>query len=270
MQGLGTFTYISRDSLTSTVVGLSNSYVKTDIVIPTYTTLEANNPLEPSLRSTTAGLGSLVTGTGSGYVSTFSISSLYGVENIILRSTTTGIINVLGTLPATTYATTSIPSQSNTVFIYTNSIQQSSNITITPTGIQTKDIYCTCNVIANVFRANEFYADGTKLLGPSDIRLKYDIKPLSNVLENIMSLEGVSYRKKDAPEKPWIGFIAQDVERLYPELVRTENEIKRLKYDSIGVILLEGIKELNSECDKMLSTLTSLSTNKGVCRTTLQ
>jgi len=55
-----------------------------------------------------------------------------------------------------------------------------------------------------------------------------------------------------APERQLLGFIAQDVEPVYPELVFT-NETKSIKYDSIGVILLEAIKELNLHCDELLA-----------------
>ena len=61
------------------------------------------------------------------------------------------------------------------------------------------------------------------------------------------------------------------MEYVFPELVFTHSNIKSIKYDSIGVVLLEAIKELNSECDELLSTVTSLSLpySKGACRATL-
>jgi hypothetical protein len=53
-----------------------------------------------------------------------------------------------------------------------------------------------------------------------------------------------------------LGFIAQDVEEVCPELVFTgEDSMKSIKYDLINVVLLEAIKELNSECDSLLRNL---------------
>jgi hypothetical protein len=105
------------------------------------------------------------------------------------------------------------------------------------------------------FRASNFYADGTQLTSSSDSRLKFDITPLSNALEKIQALTGVSYVKNDCPDRK-LGFIAQDVEEICPELVFTgEDSMKSMKYDLINVVLLEAIKELNSECDSLLRNL---------------
>jgi len=145
---------------------------------------------------------------------------------------------------------------SNTLYIYTsNAIVTTALIYTTTTGIVTGSIYSTCNMTAAEFRASNFYADGTQLTSSSDSRLKFDITPLSNALEKIQALTGVSYVKKDCPDRK-LGFIAQDVEDIYPELVFTgEDAMKSIKYDSINVILLEAIKELNSECDSLLRNL---------------
>ena len=72
----------------------------------------------------------------------------------------------------------------------------------------------------------------------------------------------------DDPDKYFLGFLAQDMEKICPELVFTRNEVKSIKYDSIGVIVLEGIKELNLQCDELLSTITRYTST--LCPTTHQ
>jgi hypothetical protein len=88
---------------------------------------------------------------------------------------------------------------------------------------------------------------------PSDISLKENIKPIKNALDKIEKLQGVTFDWKKKQEdilniKEDIGFIAQDVQKILPELVR-ENENGKLSLRHQGVIpvLLEAIKELSDK-----------------------
>jgi hypothetical protein len=84
----------------------------------------------------------------------------------------------------------------------------------------------------------------------SDARWKKDLEPLQNTLLNIVKLQGYKYNWKtdEFPEKNFdkerqIGLIAQDVEKVFPELVRTDNNgYKAVSYEKLTVILLEGMK----------------------------
>ena len=137
-----------------------------------------------------------------------------------------------------------------------NILNPSAALNITTGGILATSIYCTCNVSASNFYASNYYADATQLTSRSDRRLKKDIVPLSNAVDIIAGLTGVYYVLKEDPEKRKIGFIAQDVETVLPDLVFTGTH-KSLKYESINIVLLEAIKELNRECDSFLSTLSA-------------
>ena len=62
----------------------------------------------------------------------------------------------------------------------------------------------------------------------SDVRLKENIKPIESALDKVSKLQGVTFDWKNKSEdildiKEDIGFIAQDVQKVLPELVR-ENE----------------------------------------------
>ena len=91
----------------------------------------------------------------------------------------------------------------------------------------------------------------TTLTACSDIRFKEHIKPLSNTLENIMKLQGVSYdwRVNEFPDryfntKKQIGIIAQDLEKIYPELVETDKEgYKSVDYSKMAPLFIESFKE---------------------------
>ncbi|KPA10398.1 conserved hypothetical protein, secreted [Candidatus Magnetomorum sp. HK-1] len=86
----------------------------------------------------------------------------------------------------------------------------------------------------------------------SDIRFKENIKPIQNVLPKITLLQSVSYDmkitefpEKNFPESKQIGFVADEVEKVFPELVHADDEgIKSISYDKISVLNTEAIKEL--------------------------
>lgn len=78
----------------------------------------------------------------------------------------------------------------------------------------------------------------------SDKRLKHDIKPLENSLEKILQLRGVSYLfNSDTKNKEQLGFIAQEVEPIFPEVVVTDsNGFKSMVYANLVAPIIESIK----------------------------
>jgi len=91
----------------------------------------------------------------------------------------------------------------------------------------------------------------------SDIRWKKNIKVLDNTLPGILDLQAVNYdlRRDEFPEMGFetgsqIGLIAQDVEKIFPQLVNTDNNgYKAVAYDKLSVILVEGMKEQQKQID---------------------
>ena len=93
---------------------------------------------------------------------------------------------------------------------------------------------------------------------PSDRKYKENIKPIESALDKAMQLQGVTFDWKDSESildiKEDIGFIAQDVEKVLPELVRDNGKGNlSLRYQGITPILLEAIKELKEEIDLLKS-----------------
>ena len=87
---------------------------------------------------------------------------------------------------------------------------------------------------------------------PSDITLKENIKPIENALDKVEKLQGVTFDWKESDSvldiKQDIGFIAQDVQKVLPELVRqNENGKLSLRHQGIIPVLLEAIKELSDK-----------------------
>jgi hypothetical protein len=91
----------------------------------------------------------------------------------------------------------------------------------------------------------------------SDVRWKKDMEPLENVLPDILMLNGLKFnwRADEFPQMNFegsrqIGLIAQDVEKIYPELVKTDNNgYKAVNYEKLTVILLEGMKEQQKQIE---------------------
>jgi len=85
----------------------------------------------------------------------------------------------------------------------------------------------------------------------SDERLKDNKKNINNALEKVESLNGVEFDwndKQDVYEGHDIGVIAQEVEKIAPELVSTrDNGYKAVKYEKLVPLLIEAIKELSDK-----------------------
>ena len=81
----------------------------------------------------------------------------------------------------------------------------------------------------------------------SDLRMKKDITNVKNVLPKILKLQAKTYHYKDNEENAPLsyGFIAQEVETLFPEFVSTKQDtgMKAIGYDNFAVIAIEAIKE---------------------------
>jgi hypothetical protein len=90
------------------------------------------------------------------------------------------------------------------------------------------------------------------LVSISDERYKRNIKPLQLSLDNLTHLTGVSYdwkideyRGKGFTDGRQIGLIAQDVEKVFPELVASDGKgYLAIEYNKLVPVLIEALKEL--------------------------
>ncbi|RYZ76299.1 MAG: tail fiber domain-containing protein [Proteobacteria bacterium] len=91
--------------------------------------------------------------------------------------------------------------------------------------------------------------DNTGCSSPSDRRYKENITPLESSLEKILKLQGVGYDwidKSAFNERHQIGFIAQDLEKVFPEVVKTDAKtgFKTVVYDHLTAPIVEALKIL--------------------------
>ncbi|MFN0138101.1 MAG: tail fiber domain-containing protein, partial [Phycisphaerae bacterium] len=87
----------------------------------------------------------------------------------------------------------------------------------------------------------------------SDRRMKKDIARLGGVLDAALKLEPVSYYyigqdRTQSPDRQ-IGFIAQDVEPLFPSLVTRGDDLMTLNYSGLSVVAIAALQEMKVEQD---------------------
>ncbi|MDD5347388.1 MAG: tail fiber domain-containing protein [Candidatus Omnitrophica bacterium] len=110
--------------------------------------------------------------------------------------------------------------------------------------------------VEGIVRANAFHY-------PSDISLKKNIRPIENPLDKVERLEGVRYEwKQDG--RSGIGLIAQDVERVFPELVSTDegSSLKSMEYANLVAVLIEAVKEQQRQIRRLESDISGLKTRR--------
>jgi hypothetical protein len=157
------------------------------------------------------------------------VSSITGTANQIIASASTGAV------------TLSTPQSINTA----SSVQFGSFGVGTAASGTTGEIRATNNVTA-------FFS--------SDERLKDNVKVITGALDKVQAIRGVEFDWNNLTEpedgyfvrKHDVGVIAQEIEKVLPEVVATrEDGTKAVKYDRIVPLLIEAIKELKAEVDAL-------------------
>ncbi len=99
----------------------------------------------------------------------------------------------------------------------------------------------------------------------SDIRFKENITPIDSPLNKISKIGGYTYDWKEENkiehgyEGNDVGVIAQEIEEVLPQLVQTrESGYKAVKYDKLVALLIEGIKEQQSQIEELTNRINKL------------
>ncbi|SFB93960.1 Chaperone of endosialidase [Flexibacter flexilis DSM 6793] len=124
----------------------------------------------------------------------------------------------------------------------------------------------------------DFYVTGNaeaySFISSSDRRYKKDIRKLSGALTTIKQLRGVNYlwRKDEFKDKKFddrlqVGFIAQEVEAIVPELVHTDSKgFKAVNYAQFTPILVEALKEQQALIESQAQQIQQLKADLGILR----
>lgn len=110
------------------------------------------------------------------------------------------------------------------------------------------------------------------IAGSSDARFKTNISPITNSLQKVLALRGVHFNwnttafpERMFSDKKTIGFIAQEVEKVVPEIVQTENtpeQYKSVHYDKVVALLVEAIKEQQKQINQLQKQVKKLRKKK--------
>jgi Chaperone of endosialidase len=134
---------------------------------------------------------------------------------------------------------------------------------IVPDGIYKWNISGNSNFIFaydGVFKASISGTDGSYFY-PSDLRLKKNISSITeNALSKISALRPVNYLMKEETEgsKQHIGFISQEVEKIFPEVVSENRGIKMMNYTGLIPILTKGIQEQQQQIEDLKKEVAEL------------
>ena len=96
----------------------------------------------------------------------------------------------------------------------------------------------------------------------SDARLKANIVSLGATLSKLLLIDGKSYTmKKDGKQK--IGVLAQDIQKVFPELVTTDDkDMLAVNYQGLVPVLINALKEQQSEIDELKEMFKKLITKQ--------
>jgi hypothetical protein len=237
LTGVTAKTYGNTTSIPSITVdnfGRVTSISNNSITVPPGTTITANSGQLTANAST----GNVAIG-----LATIGTAGTYG------NSTSYPII--------TTDAYGRVTSVSNTT------ITSGSSVTVTDDSSNSNTYYPLLSTItsgtlttANTSMAGLTFVPSTGTLGAtifqslSDESLKNNVVTITNAVDIVDNLRGVYFTWNTTGQNA-MGVIAQEVERVIPEVVSEMNGLKTVSYDSIVGLLIEAVKELKQEIEEL-------------------
>jgi len=180
---------------------------------------------------------------------------------------TTDSFNITGTRNYTSSASVGTASQAGTLVAYGNSSSSGTNHATMSfhrpsgyainMGLDNDNIFriggwsdglntfrMTLDTVGNaVFRNN--------VTAYSDARLKTNVETITNALDTVSKMRGVTYERIDSGTKG-VGVIAQEMKEVLPEVVMdasSDDEFMSVSYGNIVGVLIEAIKELKAEIE---------------------
>lgn len=144
-------------------------------------------------------------------------------------------------------------------FNSSNAFGASANLTFDGTTLATVQLATTSNaavggalaVTGAITTASTITAAGN-ITAFSDERLKSDIKTIQNALDLVGEMRGVSYVANNTG-LPSVGVVAQEMQKIVPEVVQDNNGMLSVAYGNIVGVLIEAIKELKVKVEELES-----------------
>ena len=191
------------------------------------------------VNNTVGAANSVLTANGSGGWSWQPIVSGGGaaISGINVTQDDTGIRYPL--LAAGTNATTTAQYVDATALVYNTSSNCLGIGSLTPTS----RLHVEGDVrVSGIVTAGDFNSS-------SDIKLKTNIQRIANPIEKVLQINGVSFNWKETG-KATVGVIAQEVEKVLPELV-SDTDPKTVNYNGLIGLLIECVKDQQRQIDEL-------------------
>ncbi len=244
---------------TSVAMGYeTNASGSVSVALGRATTASGGYSMTMGWGSTASGIYSMATG----YYTTASSSRSTAMGSYTTASSYASLVigryNVLGSYTATSWVDTDpvfvigngtgIASGSNALTVLKNG-----NLKVgSPAVGHIDDGAYDAAIAGDVEVDGDLWVDGT-FSAPSDIRLKTNIKTLSDVMEKIGSLRGITYEFKDQntyASGPQVGLIAQEIQKVFPELVsQGADGYLAINYTKLSAVLVAAINTQQDQID---------------------
>lgn len=168
--------------------------------------------------------------------------TIANITNLEIELNNKSDVNHTHSISAVTNLQTQLDSKVNTSSISTLSVKNSDTVdNLHASSFMRSDTDTTCS--GNITVGGNLVANG-EITAYSDKRLKTDIQSL----DNRGLLNPVTYLKDG---KQQIGFIAQEVQEVYPELITESNGYLSLNYQQLTAVLSSQINDLYSIIDEL-------------------
>jgi len=116
------------------------------------------------------------------------------------------------------------------------------------------------------------YANQSTFTVTSDARLKRNVKPLTGSLEQLLRLRGVTYEWRDPSQHgsltgPQVGFIAQEVEGVFPSWVSPNRDgFKTVTMRGFEPMVVESLRALKAQNDQLQARLKAIESSRQLSR----
>ena len=157
------------------------------------------------------------------------------------------------------YTQTSILNANNQTVIGAGATGQADN-SVTLGNADVTDIYMSEDSEAALHTGSGYFAGDVVV--SSDARLKANIVSLGTTLARLLLIDGKSYTMKKSGEQK-IGVLAQDIQKVFPELVVVDqNEILAVNYQGLVPVLINAMKEQDAKISKLEMMVEKLISDK--------
>jgi cytoskeletal protein CcmA (bactofilin family) len=206
------------------------------------------------LATTSAGIdvtGTLAVSGTSAFTGKITSDNGIDIDNINIDGTTIALSS--GSLTLDVAADITLDADSGSIVLKDGGTQfgvftQNSNNLRILSGSTTAATFSGANVTFAGTLASGAITSSGDVTAFSDMRIKHDIETIEGALAKVSDMRGVYFKRNDG--EPGTGVIAQEIENILPEVVK-DGEYKSVAYGNMVGILIEAIKELKAEVEKL-------------------